>query len=85
MPIIIKAGPKSNTNDLIRKFKKAIFAANVVQIVRDRRYFIKPARARAMKKIEFNRLRRRLQSLKRTKNTSASSIAHLVKRLSTRT
>ncbi len=85
MPIIIQAGQRSSTNDLIRKFKKAAFASNVVQIVRDRHYFTKPARERALKKIEFNRLRKRLHSIKRAKNTSISSVLHLVKRLGTRT
>ena len=85
MPIIIKAGPKSNTNDLIRRFKKATFSANVVQIARDRKYFIKPAKQRAAKKIEFNRLRKRLHNMKRRKNSPQSSIEHLVYRLGTRT
>jgi len=85
MPIIIRSGQRSSSNDLIRKFKKAVFASNIVQIVRDRHYFVKPARMRALKKIEFNRLRKRLHSIKRAKNTSASSVAHLVKRLGTRT
>jgi len=85
MPIIIKAGPKSNTNDVIRRFKKATFSANVVQIARDKRYFLKPSAKRAKKKIEFIRLRKRLRSMKKRKNSPQSSIEHLIYRLGTRT
>ena len=85
MPIIIKAGPKTTTNDIIRQFKKATFSANVVQIAKERRYFLKPSAKRAKKKIEFIRLRKRLRSMKRRKNSPASSIQHLIYRLGTRT
>ncbi len=85
MPIIIKAGPKSNTNDIIRQFKKATFAANIVQIAKERRYFLKPSAKRAKKKIEFIRLRKRLRSMKKRKNSPQSSIEHLLFRLGTRT
>lgn len=82
MPIIIKAQGNDSTNDLIKKFKKATIATDVVQIVKDRRYYQKPSRIRAVHKIEMNRLRKRSRSLKKMKNISPQVLARMEERLS---
>lgn len=81
MPIVVKADSNDSTGDVIRKFKKAAAATNVVQIAKDRRYHQKPSKLRAQKKIEKNRLRRKMRSLKKTKNISAESIERLKERI----
>ncbi len=81
MPIVIKAKKTESTNDLIRKFKKLTAAADIVQIVKDRRYFQKPSRVRATKVAEMSRLERRARSLKKTKNVSPQAIAKINQRL----
>lgn len=81
MPIIIRAKKTESTNDLIRKFKKLTAAADIVQIVKDRRYFQKPSSIRAGKVAEMSRLERRARSLKKTKNVSPQAIAKINQRL----
>jgi len=81
MPIILRAKKTESTNDLIRKFKKLTAAADIVQIVKDRRYFQKPSRIRASKVAEMSRLERRARSLKKTKNVSPQAIAKINQRL----
>jgi ribosomal protein S21 len=81
MPIVLRAKKTESTNDLIRKFKKLTAAADIVQIVKDRRYFQKPSRIRATKVAEMSRLERRARSLKKTKNVSPQAIAKINQRL----
>ena len=81
MAIIIKAQANETTNDLIRKFKKVAIFTNIVQIAKDRRYFVKPSQIRAQKQIEKNRLRRKMHSLKRTKNIGSDVIDRLRERI----
>lgn len=81
MPIIIKANQKSNTNSLIRDFKKVIAVTDIVQRVRDRRYFQKPSKINAVKKIQKNRLQRKIRVLKHTKNIGADVIDRMTARL----
>ena len=81
MPIIIKSQGSDSTNDLIKKFKKATVAADIVQIVKDRRYYQKPSRIKAVHKIEVNRLRKRSRSLKKMKNISPQVLARMNDRL----
>lgn len=78
MPIVIKAKNNDNTNDVIRKFKKAVAAADVVQKAKDRAFYQKPSQIKAVKKREVIRAHKRLRSLKRQKNVSPNSIAHLL-------
>ena len=68
MPIIIKAKSGQNSNDIIRQFKKAVAMTDIVQMVKDRRYFVKPSQIKAVKKQELIRQKKRLRSLKRRKN-----------------
>ncbi len=81
MPIIVKAKKTESTNDLIRKFKKMTAAADIVQIVKDRRYFQKPSRIKSVKTSEMRRLEKRARSLKRMKNISPQVLAKINQRL----
>lgn len=83
MPIIIKAQGNDNTSDVIKKFKKAAAASNVVTIAKDRAYFRKPSKIRAEKKIQLKRLQRRARTLKRMKNISPAALERLNERLNT--
>ena len=81
MPIIVKAKKSESTNDLIRKFKKMTAAADIVQIVKDRRYFQKPSKVKSTKTAENSRLEKRARSLKRMKNISPQVLAKINQRL----
>ncbi|MCC6710780.1 MAG: 30S ribosomal protein S21 [Candidatus Pacebacteria bacterium] len=81
MAIVIKAKKSESTNDLIRKFKKAVAATGVVQIVKDRRYFRKPSKIKAEKTANDNRLKRRARSLKKMKNVSPAALARINQKL----
>lgn len=82
MPIIIRAQGSDSTNDLIKKFKKATISTDIVQIVKDRRYYQKPSKLKAVHKIEMNRLRKRARSLKKMKNISPLVLTRMNERLS---
>jgi ribosomal protein S21 len=81
MAIVIKAKKSDSTNDLIRKFKKAVAATGVVQIVKDRRYYKKPSKVRSEKTATDNRLKRRARSLKKMKNISPQALVRINQKL----
>ncbi len=81
MPIIVKAKKNSSSSDLIKKFKKLVAASNVVQNAKDRRYYKKPSRVKADQTAAHNRLRKRMHSLKRMKNTPEQVIERITQRL----
>lgn len=81
MPIVIKAKKSDSTNDLIRKFKKAVAATGIVQIVKDRRYFKKPSKIKAEQTATNSRLKRRARSLKKMKNISPAALARINQKL----
>lgn len=81
MPIVVLAKAKDTTHDLIKRFKKALGKTDIVQKAKDKQYFQKPSRLRAIKKIEMKRLGRRLRKLKRMKNISPLSLERLAARL----
>ena len=83
MAVIVKAKKSDSTNDVIRKFKKAVAASGVVQKVKDRRYFQKPSKVRSGRTAELSRLRRRSRSLKKMKNISPQVLEKITQRLST--
>ncbi len=82
MPIVVKAGPNDNTNDVIKEFKKEASNTNIVERTRNRRYFIKPSQIRAQKKTEMRRLKKRARSLKNQKNVTEASLQRIHERLS---
>lgn len=81
MPIIVKAQGNDSTFDVIKKFKKATAAADIVSKARDRRYFQKPSLKRTIKKTEVRRLRKRARALKRMKNISPQVLQRIGERL----
>jgi ribosomal protein S21 len=83
MPIIIKAQGNDTTGDLIKKFKKITIATDIVQKVKDRRYYQKPSKKKAIRETESRRLRRRMRSLKKMKNVSPQVITRIQERLNT--
>lgn len=46
MPIVIKAGPNDTTDSVIRKFQKQVAAEGLVQEIRQREFYRKPAELR---------------------------------------
>lgn len=82
MPIVVTATNKDSSGDVIKKFKKATAFTNIVQIAKDRRYFVNDSQLRATKRIQMARLRKRLRSLKKTKNIPPQVIQKLTDRLS---
>lgn len=81
MAIVIKSKKSDSNNDLIRRFKKAVAATGVVQIVKDRRYFKKPSKIRSEKTATDNRLKRRARSLKKMKNISPQALTRINQKL----
>lgn len=81
MPLIVKAKKNQSANDLIRQFKKVSLISGIVDLVKDRRYFQKPSKKRAIKKIEKIRLQKRARSLKRMKNISPQVLSRINERL----
>lgn len=84
MPIIIKASNSDSTQDVIKKFKKATSASDIVQQAKDRRYYVKPSQKKAVHKTEMRRLRKRSRALKKMKNISPIVLERIAQRLSTK-
>ncbi|KKT78670.1 MAG: hypothetical protein UW75_C0042G0009, partial [Parcubacteria group bacterium GW2011_GWF2_44_8] len=61
--------------------KKMTAAGEIVQIVKDRRYFQKPSRIKSVKTSQMRRLEKRARSLKKTKNISAQTLQKINQRL----
>jgi len=81
MAIVIKAKKSDSTNDLIRRFKKAVAATGIVQIVKDRRYYKKPSKIKSEKTATNNRLKRRARTLKKRKNVSPAALVRINQKL----
>jgi ribosomal protein S21 len=82
MPIIIKAQKGDSVRDLIRRFKKAAASTDIVNVVKDRRYNIKPAQKMNVLKSQKRRLKKKIRSLKKMKNVSPRVTEYLTERLS---
>ncbi|NCN24085.1 MAG: hypothetical protein COU65_04670 [Candidatus Pacebacteria bacterium CG10_big_fil_rev_8_21_14_0_10_42_12] len=81
MPIVIRAKQNDSTNDVIKRFKRAITQVDIVQKAKDGAFFVSKAAMRASKRMDMNRLRRRARSLKRMKNVSELSLQRINDRL----
>ncbi|PIY80211.1 MAG: hypothetical protein COY80_04255 [Candidatus Pacebacteria bacterium CG_4_10_14_0_8_um_filter_42_14] len=81
MPIVIRAKQNDSTNDVIKRFKRAVTQVDIVQKAKDAAFFISKASMRASKRMDMNRLRRRARSLKRMKNVSELSLQRINDRL----
>jgi ribosomal protein S21 len=81
MAIVVRAKKNQSAGDVIRAFKKKSAEANIIDQVRDRRYFIKPSQIKAVKVSQVSRLRKRMRSLKRMKNISPNVIKRMTDRI----
>lgn len=81
LPIVVKAKKNQSANDLIRQFKKVSVSSGIVDLVKDRRFFQKPSKKKAIKKIEKSRLQKRARSLKKMKNISPQVLSRINERL----
>ncbi len=70
MPVVVKAKKNDSTGSLIRRFKKAVKAEDIVQKARDRQYYKKPSTIKAERKSKKRHLRKRMKTLKEMKNIS---------------
>ena len=68
MPIIIRAKSDDHPGDLIKKFKKVIAATNIIQVVKDRKYYMKPSEIRTQRQNEIRRMKKRMRVIKKLKN-----------------
>ena len=68
MPIVLKARNDDHTGDLIKKFKKIIAATNIIQVVKDRKYYQKPSELRTVRMNEIRRSHKRKRAIKKMKN-----------------
>lgn len=68
MPIVLKARNDDHTGDLIKKFKKIIAATNIIQVVKDRKYYQKPSELRTVRLNEIRRSQKRIRAIKKMKN-----------------
>ncbi|MBW7944273.1 hypothetical protein H3C70_02650 [Patescibacteria group bacterium] len=68
MPIVLKARNDDHTGDLIKKFKKVIAATNIIQVVKDRKYYQKPSELRTVRLNEIRRSQKRKRAIKKMKN-----------------
>ncbi len=81
MPIVIRAKKNDSNSNLIRRFKKAVSACDIVNKARDRRYYKKPSAIKAERLSQKRHLRKRLKTLKRMKNISDRSIELLKQKI----
>lgn len=77
MAVVVKAKKGDSTSNLIRNFKKAVSAQDIVTKARERRYYKKPSQIKAERKSEKRHLRKRLKTLKKMKNVSPQSLKSL--------
>lgn len=81
LPIVVKAKANDSTNDVIRKFKKATTATEVVEKAKERAFYQKPSQVKAVRKNEIRRAKKRLLSMKKMKNVDPESLERLAKQL----
>lgn len=62
MPIVIRAKKSDSTSDVIKRFKKLVTIANVLDIARSREFHFKPS---ALKNIRLNELKRQKRRAKK--------------------
>lgn len=70
MPIVVKAKKNQSTGDVIKQFKRLVIIANVLEIAKNREFYIKPA---LQKNIKYNELKRQRRRAKRIAAQARSS------------
>lgn len=61
MPIVIKAKKNDNTGDVIKKFKKIVAIAEVLEKAKNREFHFKPSAIKNIKMNEQKRQKRRMR------------------------
>lgn len=61
MPIVVKAKKNDNTSDVIKKFKKIVSSAEVLEKAKNREFHFKPSAIKNIKMNEFKRQKRRMR------------------------
>lgn len=67
MPTIVKSKPGESKSQLIQRFKKDVLQAQIIEIAREKKAYIKPSEKRKLVKNEFRRLKKRRKRLKSRK------------------
>lgn len=70
MPIVVKAKKNDSTADVIKKFKKFVAIANVLDISKAREFYFKPS---ALKNIQYNEIKRQKRRAKRIASQARSA------------
>ncbi len=60
--VVVKAQPGDSSDSLIRKFNKKVLAEGILQELKKREYYQKPALVRKLKKAEQKKKRQRKTS-----------------------
>lgn len=61
MPIVVRAKKNDNTSDVIKKFKKIVAGAEVLENAKNREFHFKPSAVRNIKFNEQKRVKRRMR------------------------
>jgi ribosomal protein S21 len=72
VPIVVKSKNDDHPGDMIKKFKKLVVATDIVQKVKDRRYYMKPSEVHTQRWNEIRRSKKRLRAIKKMKNPPPS-------------
>lgn len=63
MPIVVKAKKNQSTGDVIKQFKRLVIVANVLEIAKNREFYLKPALKKNIRNNELKRQKRRARRL----------------------
>ena len=63
MPIVVKAKKNQTTADVIKQFKRLVIVSNVLEIAKDREFYLKPALRKNIKYNELKRQKRRAKKM----------------------
>lgn len=65
MPIVIRAKKNDNTGDVIKKFKKIVAVAEVLENAKNREFHFKPSAIKNIKMNELKRQKRRMRLIQK--------------------
>jgi ribosomal protein S21 len=65
MPLVVKAKKNDTTGDVIKKFKKIVAIAQVLEIAKNREFHFKPSAVKNIKMNEKKRQKRRIKMIQR--------------------
>lgn len=65
MPIVVRAKKNDNTGDVIKKFKKIVAVAEVLENAKNREFHFKPSAIKNIKYNEKKRVKRRTRLMQR--------------------